>query len=416
MGYAVGAAAPVVAAGQDATGQGGDGDDIGRRREPVRHPPWSVGRRRPDERAEARRQEDHIEHVAAPRHQPDERQRLGQRHDRQLAEATRQRIDPRQRQRPPPTPPRLTRRLVHPHGQQRGRVEERHGEPGRRQRPDEGDILDGVVGDRPETAGVEQRVAADSHALAVGQQPTDRPGAGRAGHGAAVDERRQQRRVQPSGQRGGALEAAGDGEHVEPVGDGPGDQGARQRRRRPGVGIEQHDPLPAGRLEPLLQRPRLADPSGGQRAPGQHGRTTTAGQRRRPVARLVVDDDHLGDARRPDDGRQQRADPRRLVPRRDDDADPRPDVARRPHRRAAAGGAGERAHRHHCGKRPCRGRGSHVATSSAAIIDATMRALIATSGSPPPGWLDPPTRYNPRTAPRLPGRTNAARRPFDDVP
>ena len=58
----------------------------------------------------------------------------------------------------------------------------------------------------------------------------------------------------------------------------------------------------------------------------------------------------------------------------------------------------------------------HGAAPSAATMSATMRALIATSGSPPPGWLDPPTRYRPRTAPRLPGRRNAARRPFDDVP
>ena len=47
---------------------------------------------------------------------------------------------------------------------------------------------------------------------------------------------------------------------------------------------------------------------------------------------------------------------------------------------------------------------------------ATIFALVVTSGSPPPGWLEPPTRYNPGRAPRLAGRTNAARRPFDEVP
>ncbi len=55
-------------------------------------------------------------------------------------------------------------------------------------------------------------------------------------------------------------------------------------------------------------------------------------------------------------------------------------------------------------------------TTSLAIMSATMRALDATSGSPPPGWLEPPTRYRPATGPRLAGRWNAARIPSDDVP
>ena len=37
-------------------------------------------------------------------------------------------------------------------------------------------------------------------------------------------------------------------------------------------------------------------------------------------------------------------------------------------------------------------------------------------GRPPPGWLEPPTRYRPGRAPAVRGRTNAARLPFDDVP
>jgi hypothetical protein len=45
-----------------------------------------------------------------------------------------------------------------------------------------------------------------------------------------------------------------------------------------------------------------------------------------------------------------------------------------------------------------------------------MRALIVTSGNPPPGCDDPPTKYKPRRAPIVDGRRKAALRPFDDVP
>ena len=47
---------------------------------------------------------------------------------------------------------------------------------------------------------------------------------------------------------------------------------------------------------------------------------------------------------------------------------------------------------------------------------ATISADIPTSGSPPPGWADPPTRNRPGTGEAFCGRRNAARAPFDEVP
>jgi hypothetical protein len=50
------------------------------------------------------------------------------------------------------------------------------------------------------------------------------------------------------------------------------------------------------------------------------------------------------------------------------------------------------------------------------IISSTIRALMVTSGRPPPGWLLPPTRNSPSCDPRVRGRTKAARRPSEEVP
>lgn len=47
---------------------------------------------------------------------------------------------------------------------------------------------------------------------------------------------------------------------------------------------------------------------------------------------------------------------------------------------------------------------------------ATIAADRPTSGRPPPGCADPPTRNRPGTGDRFAGRRNAARAPFDDVP
>ena len=47
---------------------------------------------------------------------------------------------------------------------------------------------------------------------------------------------------------------------------------------------------------------------------------------------------------------------------------------------------------------------------------ATISADIPTSGRPPPGWADPPTRNRPGTGEAFWGRRNAARAPFDEVP
>jgi CDP-diacylglycerol--glycerol-3-phosphate 3-phosphatidyltransferase len=50
------------------------------------------------------------------------------------------------------------------------------------------------------------------------------------------------------------------------------------------------------------------------------------------------------------------------------------------------------------------------------IRSATIAADRATSGSPPPGCAEPPTRYRPGTGPWLRGRSSAARGPLDEVP
>ncbi len=47
---------------------------------------------------------------------------------------------------------------------------------------------------------------------------------------------------------------------------------------------------------------------------------------------------------------------------------------------------------------------------------ATIWADRATSGSPPPGCVDPPTRYTPGTGDRFAGRRNAERGPLDELP
>jgi CDP-diacylglycerol--glycerol-3-phosphate 3-phosphatidyltransferase len=47
---------------------------------------------------------------------------------------------------------------------------------------------------------------------------------------------------------------------------------------------------------------------------------------------------------------------------------------------------------------------------------ATIRADSTTSGSPPPGCEEPPTRNSPRSGERFAGRRNAERGPFDEVP
>ncbi len=47
---------------------------------------------------------------------------------------------------------------------------------------------------------------------------------------------------------------------------------------------------------------------------------------------------------------------------------------------------------------------------------ATISADISTSGMPPPGWADPPTRKRPGSGPAFDGRVSAARGPCEAVP
>lgn len=96
-------------------------------------------------------------------------------------------------------------------------------------------------------------------------------------------------------------------------------------------------------------------------------------------------------------------------------------------RRRARGSGGERRGpgpaarqprgHHPGGKRLAGGQeGRHVGAPvrtgrSSSTREATIRPPIATSGSPPPGCADPPTRYSPRRGPRLPGLRNGASAP-----
>ena len=231
------------------------------------------------------------------------------------------------------------------------------------------------------------------------------PGSAGARRGVPVDERGEQRRVQPAQRRRRAVEAPGHREHVEAVGDHAGDERCRQLRRRSCVGVDEDHPLAGRCLQSLLQRPRLTRPPFWEPGSGHDRRAVSLGEGSGPVARLVVDDHDLGDPRRADDRIEQRPEPSLLVACRDDDADAV--GVSGGERRPAARGAGDRGQRDASGGETDQ---SHVTRS------ATMRAPMATSGRPPPGWVEPPTRYRPRRAPRLPGRRNAARRPFDDVP
>jgi hypothetical protein len=62
------------------------------------------------------------------------------------------------------------------------------------------------------------------------------------------------------------------------------------------------------------------------------------------------------------------------------------------------------------------GGGRGVLSQAGPTRPATISAESATSGRPPPGCEDPPTRNNPGTGEALAGRRNAARAPLLDVP
>ena len=84
-----------------------------------------------------------------------------------------------------------------------------------------------------------------------------------------------------------------------------------------GVGVEEHHPLRAGGVEALLQRPRLAGPADGSWATPDDGCARCRCDRGRTVARLVVDDDDLGNAR-PRQAFEEGSDAGRLVTSGDD--------------------------------------------------------------------------------------------------
>ena len=234
------------------------------------------------------------------------------------------------------------------------------------------------------------------------------PGSTAPGGANAVDERRQQRRVQPA-QRpaSGTRSDRPTREQVEPLGHGRARRAPRAARATGGCRRRAARPTsPRRRVEALLQRPRLADPARRQRA-ARRRRGTRRGAATSAVAsvRLVVDDDDLADARGADDRGEQRPDPRRLVAGRHDDGDrSSPARRRRGQRRLPPGGSATSAGRRR--QQPTAsttGLRSLTAPPSRRSCSATMRAPVSTSGSPPPGWLDPPTRYSPRTGAAVAG-------------
>ena len=189
---------------------------------------------------------------------------------------------------------------------------------------------------------------------------------------------------------------------IEPVAGRSGHERRRQERIRPGVGVEGDHPLRLAASMPCWSAHALPAHPSGRTCPA----TTVAPAARAIVAvrvgRLVVDHDHLAHAGGADDrsssGPIRAASSRagtttlmlwvgvidgrtagatRAAFARRVNAMP-PATTRIPIDRPPDDPAGRRRHPRSC-----------------SIISATIRALVVTSGSPPPGWLDPPTRYRP---------------------
>ena len=84
------------------------------------------------------------------------------------------------------------------------------------------------------------------------------------------------------------------------------------------VSVEGHHPVRGHRLQPLLQRPRLAHPTGRQRPSGHHSGPGAPGHGRSGIGRLVVDHHHLVHLGIGGHRRQQRPDAALLVTGRHD--------------------------------------------------------------------------------------------------
>ena len=157
----------------------------------------------------------------------------------------------------------------------------------------------------------------ERHALAVGHGPVGpalRRRAGRTGRRAWSASR-------------GAASAPGVGHSKRPPTVSRSKRSAAPRATsavgRPRIGasvrIERDHPLRRGRLDALLQRPRLSRPALRQARPARPA-LRRLGNRRGGVGGLVVDHDHLGDPGGPDDASSS-GPIRRLVSRRDHDGD-----------------------------------------------------------------------------------------------
>ena len=289
------------------------------------------------------------------------------------------------------------------------------------QRPAQRDVVGQLAAPQREAAGRGQRPAGAEQALAVDDQAGGPRRAGRPDRAEPVDQGGEHAGVQGLFGRAVTPEPRARADQVEGSLGGGGHQRGGQPRPRPRVGVDRQHEVTAGRLQALLQRPLLAGPPGGQRLARQDPGPGPGRDLRGGVGRVVVDDDDLADTGVGAQPGQARPDPRRLVAGGHD----------RRHRHARGQrvpGAQRRAHRAPPGQPGCQHRGggrlrggdrphpSLPARWSAVIMPATIRAPMVTSGSPPPGCTEPPTRYSPATGPRFPGRRNGARRPLCEVP
>ena len=211
-------------------------------------------------------------------------------------------------------------RLEHAHRQQLAGVEERRPRTVLRHRPREGDVLHEVTGHGRQPTLGEERFAA--HRPCTARSPSCGPAvrgrrrAGRTGTRAWSASPRAATATAPSGTRTDRRPSGGRGARPRRA------PRARSARRRvgAGVGVEGDDPVGGGGQQTLLQRPRLAGPSGRQRGrrarPGHRGRAE-----RSAVASVDPSSTTITSATpgAPTMQVEQRADPVGLVARRDHD-------------------------------------------------------------------------------------------------
>jgi len=257
-----------------------------------------------------------------------------------------------------------------------------------------------VVSDSLEAARSEELLAIHRHTLTIGEDALT--GTDDAGRGPeSVDEGGEHRRMQPGGSEVRTLEGSSNGGQIDAIGASPSHQRHRQRGIGTGVGVEGDDPVTARRVDPLGQRPGLTRPAGWAVDSGEHPGSTGARYLGGGIVGLVVHDDDLEYAGCTLESIEAGPESGFFVARRNNHRDV--------HRqgfldvvafewRISTSGAQQPLGDDRGGGRPQTPPDPATETAGAphqvslATRSATIRALDNTSGSPPPGWLDPPTR------------------------